>query len=98
MKQVAPDIMKLDKITSLLLASGTSAVLVGSLIDTMQKSCRYARMYKTADEIKIAKAAAAAAARSAARSASERRYSGGGGRSSYSGGGGHSGGGGSGVR
>ena len=98
MKKVAPDIMKLDKTTSMLLASGASAVMVGSLIDTMQRSYRFAQLYKTADEIKIEKAAAAAAARAAARSASVRRYSGGGGRSSYSGGGGHSGGGGSGVR
>lgn len=98
MKKVAPDVMKLDKITSMLLASGASAVLVGSLIDTMQKSYRYAQLYKTTDEIKAEKAAAAAAARAAARASSVRRYSGGGGHSSYSGGGGHSGGGGSGVR
>lgn len=94
MKKIAPDIMQLDKITSMLLASGASAVMVGSLISTMQKSYRYAQMYKTADEIKIERAAA----RAAARAARTYRSSGGGGRSSYSGGGGHSGGGGSGVR
>lgn len=91
MKKVAPDISKLDSITSMLLSSGTSTVLVGSLIDTMQKSYQYAQNYRTAEEIRAAKAAAA-------REASVRRYSGGGGRSSFGGGGGHSGGGGSGVR
>ena len=94
MKRIAPDISKLDSITSMLLSSGTSAVLVGSLIDTMQRSYRYAQVYQTPAEKRAAREAAARAAREV----SVRRYSGGGGRSSYSGGGGHSGGGGSGVR
>ena len=91
MKKIAPDISKLDSITSMLLSSGTSAVFVGTLIDTMQKSYQFAQNYRTAEEIQAAKIAAA-------REARERRYSGGGGRSSFGGGGGHSGGGGSGVR
>ena len=95
MQKVAPDVMKLDKITSMLLATGASGVLVGSLIDTMNNSYRYVKNYQTAEEIRAAKVAAAEAA---ARAARERRYSGGGGHSSHHGGGGHSGGGGSGVR
>lgn len=94
MKKLAPDVMKLDEITSMLLAAGTSGVLVGSLIDAMQHSYRYVDSFRTAEEIRADKAAAMAAARAAR----ERRYSGGGGRSSFGGGGGHSGGGGSGVR
>ena len=95
MKKVAPDVMKLDKITSMLLASGVTSVYVGSLVTTMQNSYRYVQNFRTAEEIRVAKIAAAEAA---ARAAREHRYSGGGGRSSYHGGGGHSGGGGSGVR
>lgn len=95
MQKVAPDVMKLDKITGMLLATGASGVLVGSLIDTMNNSYRYVKNFRTAEEIRAAKVAAMEAAERAAR---ERRYSGGGGHSSHHGGGGHSGGGGSGVR
>ena len=95
MQKVAPDVMKLDKITSMLLTTGASGVLVGSLIDTMKSSYGYVKCYQTAEEIRAARVAAAEAA---ARAARERRYSGGGGHSSHHGGGGHSGGGGSGVR
>ena len=94
MKQLAADVMKLDEITSMLLAAGTSGVLVGSLIDAMQHSYRYVNSFRTAEEIRADKAAAMAAARAAR----AQRYSGGGGHSSFGGGGGHSGGGGSGVR
>ena len=94
MKKLAPDVMKLDEITSMLLAAGTSGVLVGSLIDAMQHSYRYVNTFRTAEEIRADKAAAMAAARAAR----AQRYSGGGGHSSFGGGGGHSGGGGSGVR
>ena len=94
MKKLAPDVMKLDEITSMLLAAGTSGVLVGSLIDAMQHSYRYVNSFRTAEEIRADKAAAMAAARAAR----AQRYSGGGGHSSFGGGGGHSGGGGSGVR
>ena len=97
MKKLAPDVMKMDEITRMLLAvstAGTSGVLIGSLIDTMQNSYRYVENFRTAEEIRAEKLAAAAAERAAR----ARRYSGGGGRSSFGGGGGFSGGGGSGVR
>ena len=97
MKKLAPDVMKMDEITRMLLAvstAGTSGVLIGSLINTMQDSYRYVESFRTAEEIRAEKLAAAAAERAAR----ERRYSGGGGHSSFGGGGGFSGGGGSGVR
>ena len=95
MKKIAPDIAKLDDITSMLLASGSSAVLVGSLITTMNRSYRFVETFRTAQEIQAARAARSLSGSSYS---GGRRSSGGGGRSSYRGGGGHSGGGGSGVR